>query len=105
MNMYESPITILQKQMEIHVEDEVMKAVHGVGVYVDKDELIKALQYDRKQYEKGFVDGATTQMEAHWEIDCDGYYPYCSNCRHEPEGRKMTKFCENCGAEMVNIGK
>lgn len=41
--------------------------------------------------------------QAQWEIDCDGYYLYCSNCRHEPEGRKMTRFCENCGAEMVGV--
>ena len=46
------------------------------------------------------ANGVTFQEQAHWEIDCDGYYPYCSNCRHEPEGRKMTKFCENCGAKM-----
>ena len=39
-------------------------------------------------------------VHAHWEIDCDGYYPYCSNCRQEPEGRVMSKFCPNCGAIM-----
>lgn len=37
---------------------------------------------------------------AHWEICCDGYYPYCSNCKNEPQGREMTDFCPNCGSFM-----
>lgn len=35
-----------------------------------------------------------------WEINCDGYYPYCSNCKSEPQGREMTLYCPNCGAKM-----
>ena len=34
-----------------------MKAIRKVGVNVDKGELIKALQYDRNQYAKGYKDG------------------------------------------------
>ena len=37
---------------------------------------------------------------AKWEICSDGYYPYCSNCKKEPQGRIMTLFCPNCGAQM-----
>lgn len=33
-----------------------------------------------------------------WEINCDGYYPYCSNCKNEPQGREMTLYCPNCGS-------
>ena len=36
----------------------------------------------------------------HWEICSDGYYPYCSECKSEPESGKMTHFCPNCGADM-----
>lgn len=39
---------------------------------------------------------------AHWEICCDGYYPYCSECKEEPPGREMSKYCPNCGRKMVN---
>jgi hypothetical protein len=38
-------------------ENMVMKAIRKVGVNVDKGELIKALQYDRDQYTKGYEDG------------------------------------------------
>ena len=37
---------------------------------------------------------------AHWIISCDGYYPYCSACGYQPEG-KPTKFCPECGKIMV----
>lgn len=54
---YESPINIISQQMKIQMEDEIMKAVQRVGINVDKDELIRALQYDRGQYQKGYMDG------------------------------------------------
>lgn len=40
------------------------------------------------------------QTHAHWIINSDGYYPYCSNCKAEPENGKMTKFCAECGSIM-----
>lgn len=43
---------------------------------------------------------ALTVKQAKWEICSDGYYPYCSNCKSEPPGLKMTHFCPNCGAYM-----
>lgn len=55
--MYESPITIINEQIERHYEDEIMTAVIKTGVHVDRDELIKAISYDRQQYEKGYSDG------------------------------------------------
>ena len=55
--MYESPITIIRSQLQIECENEIMKAVARIGVNVDKEELFKALQYDRQQYEKGYADG------------------------------------------------
>lgn len=54
---YESPINIISQQMKIQMEGEIMKAVQRVGIDVDKDELIRALQYDRGQYQKGYMDG------------------------------------------------
>lgn len=36
----------------------------------------------------------------HWLINSDGYYPYCSICKNEPQNRVMTKYCPSCGAYM-----
>ena len=54
--MYESPIKVIQGELETQLEGEILKAVHRVGVAVDRDELIRALRYDREQYQKGFDD-------------------------------------------------
>ena len=40
------------------------------------------------------------QKTGQWLINSDGYYPYCSICNNEPQGRRMTGYCPNCGAYM-----
>lgn len=56
--MYESPITQYIGQMQAKMESELLyKVEQAVGYYIDKDELIKALSYDREQYEKGYNEG------------------------------------------------
>lgn len=56
--MYESPVEIIQTQMQMQMDGEILKAVQGVGIDVNKEELLKALAYDREQYSKGYKDGA-----------------------------------------------
>lgn len=59
--MYESPIEIIQHKIRSdissRVDDAIYTAVVRTDIHVDRDELIKALSYDRGQYEKGFSDG------------------------------------------------
>lgn len=57
--MYKSPIEMIQTEIEMQMEGETLKAVQRVGINVNKEELLKALQYDRGQYEKGYQDGVT----------------------------------------------
>ena len=54
--MYTSPIEAVSNNMRIEYEDSIMKAIQDACVEVNKQELIRALQYDRDQYEKGFAD-------------------------------------------------
>lgn len=65
--MYKSVIKKLyydiRTQFEQEEENMVMKAVRKVGVNVDKEELIKALQYDREQYEKGYADAKSDLLD------------------------------------------
>jgi len=57
---YVSPISIhierYKEQLTAELQDQVVTAVARVGITVDKEELIKALAYDREQYERGFND-------------------------------------------------
>ncbi len=61
--MWESPVNIFEihepivEEINKKTEETVFKAIHRVGVDVNKEELIKAMQYDRNQYEKGYKDG------------------------------------------------
>lgn len=59
--MYESPIDVFVTQLNVKrrefEEKQILEAVQGVGVNVDKHELEKALRYDREQYKKGYADG------------------------------------------------
>ena len=58
--MYKPPIEIIMKEvcqkMDEDFENAVFKAVRKVGINVDKEELLKALIYDRGQYDKGYED-------------------------------------------------
>lgn len=60
MNNYELPnelsINLNSSTLRTEVEQSILKAFKIVAVYVDKDELIKALIYDRNQCEKGISD-------------------------------------------------
>ena len=123
---YVCPIRIVTEKMARELqkaqEDAVIQAVLNIGVTVDKEELVKALAYDRGQYEKGFRDGRmASQIRGEWKILeygmwRDSYYaPYlvveCSNCglsvRIE-EGQYGWKYgdafpwkcCPFCGAKM-----
>lgn len=61
-DMYESPIKLFESAMESYLEGETLKAVMKVGVSVDKEELLRALQYDREQYQKGYKDAIDEYM-------------------------------------------
>lgn len=58
---YISPIEITIKRISEELikkqEGQVLQAIYQQGITVNKEELIKALAYDRNQYEKGYEDG------------------------------------------------
>lgn len=59
--MYESPISIIYNQIESNLNEKIEKDIYEViqkyGIIVDKEELSKALKYDRDQYKKGYTEG------------------------------------------------
>lgn len=92
--MSESPIKLFFPKLEEEIcniakkQDEmVFDAVAKCGVTVDRDELLRALQYDRGQYDKGFNDGI---MAAADEL------VRCKDCKHYKPGKHFTdiNFCQ-----------
>ena len=63
--MYESAVRIIHDDLRIKQEESVMTVIQNLGIDVNKEELIKALQYDRDQYDKGYADG---YEDAHEDI-------------------------------------
>ena len=78
---YESPIKIIESTMDSIYKDIVKKKDDAIfaeiqtsfGVDLDRDELIRALQYDRNQYEKGYADGKRAAMDE---------LVRCKDCKH-----------------------
>lgn len=79
--MYESPITVCTQLNEIleevhkKQEDYVYDYLFKIGVDVNKEELIKALKYDREQYNKGYKDGLKDGMKKLAERLKERYQP------------------------------
>lgn len=70
--MYESPIELTFEPMETiaeeistaidgQIKEAVVKATRNVHIEVNEEELIRALNYDRGQYEKGYSDGVASR--------------------------------------------
>ena len=106
--MYESPIqriiSDIQTQMQKDEEKQLMATItQKIDYEVDRDELIKALQYDRKQYDKGYIDGKRdAQKHGHWiKISPANIYE-CSVCNKDvmTSDIEAYQFCHRCGSEM-----
>lgn len=63
---YEKDIPIMEefaRNAANEVDNIVVEGCIKVGVNVDKYELVKALRYDRGQYEKGYADGVLSATQ------------------------------------------
>lgn len=54
---YVSPVTVELRQIQRELDNFILNEIRKYDVKVDKEELVKALKYDRNQYEKGYADG------------------------------------------------
>lgn len=101
---YEPPITIYEdiaSQITEFRENQIYMQVRQ-HVEVDKAELLKALAYDRQQYEKGYQDAKAQyerQQGHRMMLPKHGIY-VCDQC-----GRLLyvdgAKYCWCCGTEFV----
>lgn len=99
-DMYQGPIQLIycevQQQVEKQVEKLVLTEVQKVGVNVDKDELLKALAYDRGQYVKGRADALASIVRCmdctlHGTVDCplcEAFDPSSPDDWYCPEGKR-----------------
>ena len=92
MHDYKSPIELIAHDImwrfAEEVEGELYKTVTQYGIHVDKEELLKALAYDRGQYEKGYADAKAEIVR-------------CKDCKHWIPGNAM---CGNSLDDMQRGG-
>lgn len=60
---YKSPIDVLMKEAQLNYENGIYNAIQEYEIKVDKEELIKALNYDREMYIKGYNDAIHEMMD------------------------------------------
>ena len=131
---YEPPITLYMNKIQTQIEDNCLKAVQSYGFNVDKDELKKALEYDRNQYDKGYA-AARKKYErpsGEWSNESkdsllcsacgnrvykpfiggfptertSNYYPnFCAFCGADMRKTDLFNHCPNCGAYMRKEGE
>lgn len=92
--LYENPLQrIIGEAVEARVKQEESAAMASItetiGYKIDKKELIKALNYDRNQYAKGYADCLKDHMTGVW--------------RWNPDDGDMEPRADNRGAEAKDI--
>lgn len=123
--MYKSAIDIIYKDIQYQMEENIFKAIQNVDINVNREELIKALKYDRDQYNKGYEDAKremrnkdVPMMVTDDSGDCPAchaddfytmydmmdsdHYNYCANC-----GQRLdwTEYNKKIGLHIIKLEK
>ena len=67
---YVPPITVYQSELQTAIEDETLHVAQSMGVDINREELFKALAYDRDQYAKGYEAGYKRAIKDVTESSC-----------------------------------
>ena len=107
---WESPISITEeicREMAEAYDAYIVEEVRKVIPHIDKEELVKALEYDRGQYEKGYADGKESAVKhGHWIVNDNRNTCRCSCCENVELvdwALYQAKYCPRCGAKMDEV--
>ena len=94
---YESPITLMTKKIVEDITEKqngyIVEECIKMGVIVDKEELLKALRYDRGQYEKGYLAGFIARSEQ---------IVRCRDCKHHEAEEPGMVWCPKIVGSWVS---
>jgi len=113
---YESPITMYTDRIIKDIVEKqdgyLMECVHKVGFDINKEELAKALEYDRDQYDKGFHDGRmykptimtnADRIRAMTDEELAFFFFHYGDCTiiEKPENCTSSKSCVDCWLDWL----
>lgn len=75
LNGYTPPASLNLSDFQDAIGDAVVQAIIKIGIRVNREELLKALKYDRGQYKAGYDAGFA-----------DGFYILCVCCYSSIQG-------------------
>ena len=84
----------LVSEIKEKTEEMVFTEIKRIGIDVNKEELIKALQYDREQYSKGYSDGYAKGIDdlanglLNWKSQDEEYKSFRDVCNEIAEQLK-----------------
>ena len=103
--MYNSPIRIITSDLGMKVtealDEQIYQSVLNVGIDVDKGELLRALQYDRNQYAKGYADAKAELLRCK---DCK-QWSRNSGIAESPNGHCFYHDIDTNGYDFCSYGE
>lgn len=91
---YEKEISTLESRLKHLLQSDVVR------LYDEFDPTISGgYKRDISELDHMVFDNKREEKTAHWDINTDGYYPFCSHCGEATQ--HMSPYCGNCGAKMV----
>lgn len=115
LNGYTPPASLNLSDFQDAIEDAVVQAIIKIGIRVNREELLKALKYDRRQYkagyDAGFADGFIETLHIARCRECKNWKPYGSKAARNI-GDPLERYggCEICGggrleSDFCSLGK
>lgn len=90
-------IELFYQMINSELEKEVFRACSKVGVKVDRERLIQAVEDARAFYEEGYADGKRDSEPKKPFVDANNFYK-CPCCHTVL--RNTYKFCYECGCAL-----
>lgn len=96
--MYTPPIQLFIQEENAKMEEMIYTQIKKVGIEVDKEQLLRALRYDRDQYNQGYQDAIQRVNEY---IQNPENYRRCVCCPFRDSGKEGYRF--SCGRDRCMV--
>ena len=102
----------MAENFDVKTQTYIIKTMANYGINISPGELMRALEYDRNQYEKGYEEGKNdrptgTWHQSFWKMPTEReirlfYYYECDFCKNEVMVERIDgyNYCPHCGADM-----